>query len=167
MYAWPLAAVYVTSAFSLLRRHPVTRALKPHTGVDLRAGVGASVFAIGDGAVVRSEYHPVAGNWIWVDHGSGVVSRYHHLSRRDVVVGWRVRAGERVGLAGATGRVAGAHLHHEIRVHGIPRDPMAWLAARIGSTPAPKPAPPTPPTWVPEPTSEEDTMLFKIGRAHV
>lgn len=152
MWTWPLDVVRVTSPYSLLRRHPVTRVPQPHTGVDLAATTGTPVRAIADGTVTRSERHTIAGHWIWIDHGSGIVSRYHHLSQRDVVVGWRVRAGERIGLAGATGRVTGPHLHHEIRVHGIPRDPMPWLRQRI--TP-----PPTPPTWTPAPTSEEDPMI--------
>ena len=151
-WTWPLDAVRVTSPFSLLRRHPVTRVPQPHTGVDLAATIGTPVRAIGDGTVIRSTWHDIAGNWLWIDHGDGYVSRYHHLSRRHVLAGDRVRAGQHIGDAGATGRVTGPHLHHEVRRWGIARDPMPWLTKRV--TP-----PPAPPTWVPAPQSEEDPMI--------
>lgn len=71
------------------------------------------------------------GNTIIVDHGSGIYSLYAHLSRIDVKPGDMVRNGQLVGLAGATGRVTGPHLHWGMRVQGARVDPFTLVGIRF------------------------------------
>lgn len=122
----------ISSAFNPKRKHPVTGLIAPHEGADVAGPTGTPVLAAHDGVVTRSETLSAAYDhlqWVWVA-GDGVETRYLHLSRRDVRVGTRVRAGDRLGLMGATGRVTGPHLHLEVHVDGRAIDPVPWLAAR-------------------------------------
>lgn len=99
----------------------------PHRGVDYRAKDGDPVRSAADGTVILSADHYYAGACIYVDHGSGVISVYMHLSRRLVDAGDTVSAGEVIGLAGRTGRVTGPHLHFGISLQGNMVDPEPLL----------------------------------------
>lgn len=96
----------------------------PHSGADLRAAEGTPVFAANGGQIVLAEDLFFSGNAVFIDHGAGVVSVYLHLSEIGVAVGDRVEQGEQIGLAGATGRVTGPHLHWGIRVLDARVDPF-------------------------------------------
>jgi murein DD-endopeptidase MepM/ murein hydrolase activator NlpD len=67
------------------------------------------------------------GLLVTIAHRDGVRTMYAHLSRIDVRLGERVRAGERVGRVGATGDATGPHLHFEVRVRGAAVDPLSAL----------------------------------------
>ena len=62
---------------------------------------------------------------VFVDHGMGVLTMYLHLSEISVSTGQMLRKGEVIGLAGATGRVTGPHLHWGARVGGARVDPFS------------------------------------------
>jgi murein DD-endopeptidase MepM/ murein hydrolase activator NlpD len=64
-----------------------------------------------------------------VDHGSGVVTRYAHLSAIQVGVGQQLEPGAVLGRLGSTGRSTGPHLHYEVRIDGEPVDPARFLRA--------------------------------------
>jgi len=100
-----------------------------HTGTDLRAGEGAEVKASQDGEVVFAAPLIVTGNMVMIYHGSGVYSKYMHLSKIDVNVGDKVKKGQHIGEAGHTGRVTGPHLHWEIVWQGNPANPHHFLQA--------------------------------------
>ena len=70
------------------------------------------------------------GNTVILDHGLGVYSLYAHLSRIDVKAGDMVSNGQLLGLAGATGRVTGPHLHWGLRVQGARVDPFTLVDVR-------------------------------------
>jgi len=116
----------VTSDFGL-RRFFNEEPKSPHSGVDLHAAEGDSVLACADGRVLLTGNHYFAGNSIYLDHGEGVVSMYFHLSRILVKEGQRVQRGQPIGLAGATGRVTGPHLHWGLSLLGQLVDPMPLL----------------------------------------
>jgi murein DD-endopeptidase MepM/ murein hydrolase activator NlpD len=99
----------------------------PHPGIDLRAAAGATVAAAGGGRVVLADELYYSGNLVILDHGGGLFTLYAHLSRIDVREGQSVRRGERLGLAGATGRVTGPHLHWGAKVGDREFDPTALL----------------------------------------
>lgn len=99
----------------------------PHPGLDLRASTGTPVKSSGPGAVVLAEDLYYSGLTVIVDHGGGLVTLYAHLSRIDVEPGKSVKAGEIVGLSGATGRVTGPHLHWGAKVGKKHFDPSALL----------------------------------------
>ncbi|MGD2167130.1 MAG: M23 family metallopeptidase [Gammaproteobacteria bacterium] len=107
----------------------------PHSGADLRASDGTPVYAANGGRVVLADNLFFSGNAVFIDHGAGVISVYLHLSEIGVTVGERIEQGEQLGLAGATGRVTGAHLHWGIRVLDARVDPftLPGIAERQGS----------------------------------
>jgi murein DD-endopeptidase MepM/ murein hydrolase activator NlpD len=70
------------------------------------------------------------GNTVILDHGAGIYSLYAHLSRIDLKRGDVVRNGQIVGLAGATGRVTGPHLHWGMRVQGARVDPFTLVTVK-------------------------------------
>jgi murein DD-endopeptidase MepM/ murein hydrolase activator NlpD len=119
----PLNFSYVTSNFNPRRFHPVTRRIRPHNGTDYGAPVGTPVWASGDGRVIESAYNNLNGHYVFIQHGNNIVTKYLHLSRRQVSRGDRVRQGQTIGRVGATGRVTGAHLHYEFLLNGVHRNP--------------------------------------------
>lgn len=87
-----------------------------HRGLDLRAETGAAVAAVDSGVVMYAGWNDWGyGNLVVIDHGNGWESVYAHLSQWNVVCGQSVNQGEVIGLAGATGRASGPHLHLELR----------------------------------------------------
>ncbi|MEO1191069.1 MAG: M23 family metallopeptidase [Pseudomonadota bacterium] len=84
---------------------------QPHYGIDVAVPTGTPILAPADGVVALA--HPglyFAGQTLVIDHGQGLKSSLLHLSGIEVQEGDLVRQGQRVALAGATGRVTGAHL---------------------------------------------------------
>jgi murein DD-endopeptidase MepM/ murein hydrolase activator NlpD len=59
-----------------------------------------------------------------------VHTRYGHLSAFTVAAGQQVAAGALLGFQGATGNATGVHLHFEVRLDGVPLDPVPFMAAR-------------------------------------
>ena len=107
----------------------------PHSGADLRADVGTPVYASNRGRVVLAKDLFYSGNAVIVDHGVGVYTMYLHLSKIDVAPGAIVDRGQRLGLAGATGRVTGPHLHWGVRIVDARVDPFSLL--KLGAQPSP------------------------------
>jgi murein DD-endopeptidase MepM/ murein hydrolase activator NlpD len=103
----------------------------PHPGLDLRAATGDPVASAGDGTVVLAEELYYSGNVVIVDHGGGLFTLYGHLSKIVVEKGRQVLRGETVGLAGATGRVTGPHLHWGAKIGNEPFDPMALVGETL------------------------------------
>jgi murein DD-endopeptidase MepM/ murein hydrolase activator NlpD len=99
----------------------------PHSGADLRAPTGTPILAANRGRVVLAKDLFFSGNAVFLDHGLGLYSVYLHLSEIDVGVGTMVEQGERIGLAGATGRVTGPHLHWGVRILDARVDPFTLL----------------------------------------
>ncbi|MFC4655798.1 MULTISPECIES: peptidoglycan DD-metalloendopeptidase family protein [Rheinheimera] len=119
----PVSFQYVSSNFNPKRFHPVLKKVRPHNGVDYVAAVGTPIMAAGDGKVIASTYNGVNGNYVFVQHKNNIVTKYLHLSKRDVKQGETVRQGQVIGRLGGTGRVTGAHLHYEFVVGGVHRNP--------------------------------------------
>ena len=85
-----------------------------HTGDDYAAPEGTPVVAVRDGKIVCSKANdPSYGNWIGHRADNGRVYVYCHLSSRGVKTGQKVKAGQRIGRVGQTGRATGPHLHFE------------------------------------------------------
>jgi len=99
----------------------------PHSGADLRAATGTPIRASNRGRVVLAKELFFSGNAVFVDHGLGVYSVYLHLSEIGVEPGDIVERGDVIGLAGATGRVTGPHLHWGARVLDARVDPFSLL----------------------------------------
>ena len=95
-----------------------------HKGVDLRASVGTPIKAPAPGRVVLAKDLYYTGNTVLLDHGYGIVTIYGHMSRLRVRKGQEVRTGQVLGLAGATGRVNGPHLHWGASVQRVKVNPI-------------------------------------------
>jgi len=103
-----------------------------HLGTDFAGSVGTPVLAAGRGVVAMVADFYLAGKAVYLDHGQGLVTAYFHLSRADVTVGDTVKAGQRIGAVGQSGRVTGPHLHWVARFGTITVDPMSLLALEKG-----------------------------------
>ena len=97
-----------------------------HAGIDIPAPTGTPVGAAASGRVVFAG--PSGSGWgrmVLIAHGSGVRTRYAHLSRIDVRLGQRVATSSIVGRVGSTGEASGPHLHFEVLVRGANVDPLS------------------------------------------
>ncbi len=98
-----------------------------HRGLDFRGAVGSPIVAIADGVVATAEDQYYLGNAIYIDHGQGVYSIYGHMSKLNVKKGDVVKAGQKIGEVGSTGRSTGPHLHLSLTLHGISIDAFPLL----------------------------------------
>lgn len=126
--AKPTSLGAMTSPFGV-RSDPFNGSRAMHTGIDFRGSRGQGILATGTGRVVFAGRKGGYGNCVEIDHGSGVRTRYAHLSRIDVRPGERVRRGERIGGMGSTGRSTATHLHYEVRINGRAVNPRPLLEA--------------------------------------
>ena len=98
-----------------------------HQGIDIVAPHGTPVYAADGGEVFFVGWFGGYGNIIKILHDNGHVTYYAHLSSMYVLVGDLVYRGQHIGGVGTTGHSTGNHLHFEIRIDGVPVDPMPWL----------------------------------------
>ena len=117
-FAWPTRD-RITSYFG--PSHPL--------GIDIRADVGTPIRSTGDGIVtfVGGDPGRSYGLYVRVKHGGGFTSLYGHLRNFAVQNGDRVKAGEVLGFSGLTGRTTGPHLHFEVVLDGVRRNPLLYL----------------------------------------
>ena len=118
---------WLTSAFSAERVHPILHLARPHEGIDVAAPMGAEIEAPAAGVVTEVKWEDGYGNFLTIDHGYGLVTRYAHCSKILVVRGQRVKRGQKIALVGATGLATGPHLHYEVWVGGKPVDPLHYV----------------------------------------
>jgi murein DD-endopeptidase MepM/ murein hydrolase activator NlpD len=123
----PLAGeLRITASFGQRRSYSGGPVSTYHAGWDLGADAGTPVHAPMTATVALAEPLQVRGNAVILDHGLGVFTGYWHLSEIDVTAGEVVTPGQTIGLVGNTGLSTGPHLHWEMRVFGVPVDPMQW-----------------------------------------
>jgi len=120
----------VSSGYGM-RKHPITKEMKKHNGVDYVAPLNTEILAIGDG-VVRKVNHAFEdgkghGRFVIVDHENGYSSLYSQLNGYKVKEGQKVKAGDVVGLLGSSGMSTGPHLHLEIKKDGQHIDPESVI----------------------------------------
>lgn len=122
----PVQFSHVASRFNLARRHPILNRIRAHKGVDYAAPTGTPVRAAGDGRVKFIGRQGGYGNVIELEHGSGVVTVYGHLSRfaSSLRRGQKVDMAQVIGYVGMTGLATGPHLHYEYRVRGAHKNPQ-------------------------------------------
>jgi murein DD-endopeptidase MepM/ murein hydrolase activator NlpD len=122
----PVQFSHVASRFNLARKHPILNRIRAHKGVDYAAPTGTPVRAAGDGRVKFVGRQGGYGNVIELEHGSGVVTVYGHLSRfaSNLRRGQKVEMAQVIGYVGMTGLATGPHLHYEYRVRGVHKNPQ-------------------------------------------
>lgn len=124
----PLAFRRISSVFGM-RRHPILNTVRRHAGMDYAAAAGTPVRALGDGTVIFAGWKGGYGRTLEIRHRNGYVTRYAHLSgfASGIKRGTSVSISRTVGFVGATGLATAPHLHFEVLVGGVHRDPRVAL----------------------------------------
>jgi murein DD-endopeptidase MepM/ murein hydrolase activator NlpD len=114
-----------------MRYHPILKYRRMHEGLDFSANIGDDIYATGGGVVKHAGRKSTYGNLVIIDHGYGYETYYAHLSAfgKGIKAGATVERGDKVGLAGTSGRSVGPHLHYEIYKDGKSVDPINFLFA--------------------------------------
>ena len=127
MFKWPAPSyTRVTSDYGW-RIHPTLGVNKFHNGVDMAAPGGSPILAAYDGTVAAAGYSGTMGNYIYLNHGSGLVTIYMHASALYVSAGQNVSKGDKIAAVGTTGRSTGNHLHFGVRLNGEYVSPWNYL----------------------------------------
>ena len=124
--ALPIPGAALSSMFGP-RVHPIFGTVRMHAGVDFRATSGTPIRSAGAGTVVYAGPRGGYGNTVVVDHGGSLATLYAHQSTIYVVAGAAVAQGQVIGAVGSTGFSTGPHLHFEVRLNGVPANPLGYL----------------------------------------
>lgn len=127
----PVDYVRVASLFQKGRRHPITRKVQSHLGIDFEAPPGSPIYAPKKGTVARMGHNRAAGNYVILTHSNGIETAYNHLRvlPKNLKIGMSVRIGQRIGEIGCTGYCTKAHLHFAMKKSGRMVDPAKYLKA--------------------------------------
>lgn len=125
---WPTENHYITSGYGQ-RIHPITKKIKFHTGIDLRAPDGAPIFAADDGIVIAAGSTGAYGLQITVQHCNGIRTSYSHLKNNTIKVkaGDYVKEGTVIAGSDDTGFSKGSHLHFEVSKNNERVNPTTCL----------------------------------------
>jgi len=118
-FQWPVVGP-VTSPFGW-------RWGRMHEGIDIAVPSGTPVHAAAAGTVIYAGWMSGYGNLVAIDHGGGISTAYGHNTSLAVAVGQHVEQGQVISYAGSTGHSTGPHVHFEVRVNGVARDPLGYL----------------------------------------
>ncbi|PTQ90819.1 peptidoglycan DD-metalloendopeptidase family protein [Agitococcus lubricus] len=124
-FRWPIQGE-ISSPFGL-KRFFNGEARDPHSGLDIAAPEGKTIYAPADGIVAQIGDYFFNGKTVMIDHGQGIISMLCHLSQIDVEKGQTLKAGQRVGKVGQTGRATGPHLHFGLSINNARVDPLLVL----------------------------------------
>jgi murein DD-endopeptidase MepM/ murein hydrolase activator NlpD len=116
----------LTSGFGY-RKDPISGARKFHNAIDVAAPRGTPVYAYTNGKVVTAGWGNMTGNYVVIDHGGGLRTKYLHLSSISVSAGQTVKVGQKIGGVGSTGYSTGNHLHFEVTKNGVAVNPLLYL----------------------------------------
>ena len=124
----PLAFRRISSVFGL-RKHPILGIWRAHQGTDYAAASGTPVRALGNGTVIYAGWKGGYGRVIEIRHRNGFVTRYGHLSAfaAGIRAGASVPISRTIGFVGQSGLATAPHLHFEVLVGGVHRDPRLAL----------------------------------------
>lgn len=123
--AWPVQG-WITSPFGN-RTSPFSGIQKFHEGLDIAAQTGTPVMATADGVVIKAGFSTGYGNMVEISHGYGIKTVYAHNSRLNVKTGQHVKRSDIISYVGDTGSSTGPHLHYEVRLNGLPVNPVKYM----------------------------------------
>ncbi len=116
-FIWPTVSKHITQYYGWR-----------HSGLDVGSKQGLAIYASLDGKVITAGWTNTGyGNYVVIDHGSGIKTLYGHMSKISVTKGQWVEQGQVIGLIGSTGRSTGPHLHFEIIINGSKKNPLSYL----------------------------------------
>jgi murein DD-endopeptidase MepM/ murein hydrolase activator NlpD len=122
---WPVRG-WLTGTFGY-RRSPFTGQKQLHEGLDIAASPMTSIIAPADGTAIYSGFMPGWGNVLILNHGYGCRTFFAHSARNLVSPGKNVKRGQVIAYVGNTGQSTGPHLHYEVHINGVPRDPLKYI----------------------------------------
>ena len=122
---WPVQG-WVTSGFGF-RANPFTGLTQMHEGMDISNRIGTLIVATADGIISDIGSDWAHGRILVISHGFGMMTRYSHLNKVLVRVGQKVKRGDKIAEIGMSGKTTGPHLHYEVRLNGIPANPMRYI----------------------------------------
>ena len=128
VFKFPLASFTKVSDEYGMRIHPTLGVEQFHNGVDFAAPKGTAIYAAYDGIVVAASYSATMGNYVMIDHGSGLYTIYMHASALYVQKDDVVSRGSTIAAVGSTGRSTGNHLHFSVRQNGTYVSPWNYLS---------------------------------------
>ncbi len=122
-FYWPTDERQISGWYFHDERNPT------HIGLDIGLETGDPVYAADGGVISYAGWwvHGGYGNIVVVDHLNGWETWYAHFSEVKAVCGQEVSAGDVIGLGGSTGYSSGPHLHFEMRLGGVPQNPLNYL----------------------------------------
>jgi murein DD-endopeptidase MepM/ murein hydrolase activator NlpD len=119
--------ISLASGFGL-RIHPVYKVKKMHYGIDFAAPIGTPIYSTADGTVTTVEFSFSGyGKMVEIDHGFGYKTRYAHMHGFAVGRGQKIKRGELIGYVGSTGLSTAPHLHYEVHINNIAKNPVYYL----------------------------------------
>ena len=128
-FAMPVKSSFrYTSGFGG-RKDPFGRGTRRHEGLDMAAAYGAPIYATADGVISYAGWQSGYGRLVKIRHPMGFETRYAHMAQIRVTVGQKVSRGDRIGDMGNSGRSTGTHLHYEVRLGGVAKNPMTFIKA--------------------------------------
>lgn len=116
-----------------VRKDPFNGKKRMHSGIDIAAKTGSSIYPLGKGKVIYSGYKSGYGNIVEISHGKNIISRYAHLKKSLVKKGQHINKQDIIAQVGSTGRSTGPHLHLEILISGQTIDPEIFLIGNVAS----------------------------------
>jgi murein DD-endopeptidase MepM/ murein hydrolase activator NlpD len=122
----PVDIGYISSYFGK-RTDPFTGRIGRHEGLDFSARRGSKIYATADGTVCHAKYDRGYGYTIEIDHGNGIKTKYAHNDKLLVKNGQKVKRGDVIAYLGNSGRSTAPHLHYEVLVKGIPKNPLNYI----------------------------------------
>ena len=122
---WPVYG-RITSEMGL-RPNPFGSGMESHSGLDIVVPTGTYVRAAGNGTITYSDWQTGYGYLVIIDHGYGYETYYGHNSRLLHNAGDKVLRGDIIAESGSTGRSTGPHVHYEVRLDGVIKNPLNYL----------------------------------------
>ncbi len=129
-FAFPLESYTRISSEYGERIHPILHTKQFHNGVDFASPKGTPIYAAYNGIVAAAAYSSTMGNYVMINHGSGLTTIYMHASVLNVKTGETVIKGQKIAEVGSTGRSTGNHLHFTVRLNGEYKSPWNYISKK-------------------------------------
>ncbi|MCG6911460.1 MAG: M23 family metallopeptidase [Deltaproteobacteria bacterium] len=117
---------WLTSPFGF-RTSPFTGRREFHKGFDIANRKGTPIVATADGVVKFVGSRRYLGNYVIIDHGHGMMTRYGHVEKALVKRGDKVKRGDLIAKMGNSGRSTGPHVHYAVYLNGVPVNPATYI----------------------------------------
>jgi len=116
-----------------MRKDPINGKRRMHSGIDIAARKGTSIYPLGKGKIIFVGRKAGYGKTVEILHGRTIITRYSHLKKALVTVGQEVSKKDIIAQVGNSGRSTGPHLHLEIAINGKTVDPQIFLIGNLAS----------------------------------